>query len=317
MMPKFNILLTTYPEAYLHRGGGEEEISLISKTLDGLGVRNSIYGYQASNIEEYTHVIHFSMIPSGFNLPQTIRKISNAKLVLWPQFWNLSETLHTDSKFIDSFDLIIHKSTIEKNLFDSKFHHPSSINSTVISSFCDDIFFKNHDNLRGSFKEIFGINEYYLWVGLIDPTKDQLSFIKQIKNLKSNFVFIGNYRDQEYFNQCKTEGQNNCIFLGELPATSDLLIAAYLDCKKYIELCPDPAGISSVEASALKCDLVLSSNGWSEEVYKNTVTTVNLPSSKNEVLRAINSSSKSLSNNCCEPASKAIQRCLDELLKLG
>ena len=280
-----NILLTTYPEAFLSKAAGEHEIEQLSTSLTELGVDNSIYCHLSKNIRNFTHIIHFSTHESGLPLLYSIRNKHKCKILLWPLYWPSKGKLKPSSEFLNLFDGYILKSKSEENfLFDGIEPLAPLIQLPL---YIDSAFLDLNPIDKGIFKSVYNLSLFNLWVGQLSPQKNQLEFIRMIKDVNQQFVFIGDASDNNYLIQCKSEGSNNCIFVNQLPACSELLISAYQDCTRYIELSSEPAGASALEASQFSCQMLLSDDGWSREFLSNRAHIIN-PHNKQNIIMFLN-----------------------------
>ena len=87
------ILLTTYPHAFLHHGGGEREIHLLQEALNLSGMQVDIYGPNSRPIRNYQIVIHFSMINGSEHILNEAEHNFDQKLILWPNLWLVEKNI--------------------------------------------------------------------------------------------------------------------------------------------------------------------------------------------------------------------------------
>jgi len=280
-----NILLTTYPEAYLNKAAGEYELEQLSTSLTELGVDNSIYSHLSHNIHKFTHVIHFSSHESGSPLLHSIRKQHKCKIFLWPLYWPSKGKPKPSFDFLTLFDGYILKSKSEEQFLFDGIEPLAPI--IQLPLYIDSAFIDPTPISQGIFKSVYNLSQFNLWVGQLSPEKSQLEFIRLIRNVNQKFVFIGDVSDYSYLIQCKSEGSNNCIFVNQLPASSELLISAYQDCSRYIELSAEPAGTSALEAAQFSCQMLLSDNRWSRELLSNRAHIIN-PSDEKGINKFLN-----------------------------
>lgn len=262
-----NILLSTYPEAFVNPGGGEIELINLSSQLTSLPILNQIYSYSTHGVKSFTHFVHFSVVPSGLNLAKTIFESSSpgSKKYLWPLFWPSDNYKH-DFEYLEMFDGVIFKSKSEYELF--KKSARKNFKELIINDFVDRNFLRDNQHLTGIFSDIYGFNnrKFNLWIGVIERSKKQLDFINKVKNLNEIFVFIGGSNDLDYLNQCREMGKNNCIFLDFIDNSSDLLISALLDCNEYFEFPQELGGTSVIEALSQGCIVNIFDSQWASEL---------------------------------------------------
>lgn len=274
-----NILLTTYPEAFVSPGGGEVEFLNLSAHLTSIPILNQIYSHTTYGVKSYTHFIHFSTLPSGIDLVRKIYQKSSAgsKKYLWPLFWPSGEPSSYHFDFLDMFDGVIFKSNVEYELFKETAN--KAFKPIFINDFVDMNYLNSNNQYAGIFSEIFNLEykSFYLWVGVIDRNKKQLDFIKKIKNTCEKYIFVGGSTDSEYLDECKHFGKENCIFIDYMDRNSDLLISAYKDCKSYVEFTDCIPGTSLIEALSQGCEVNAYHSEWIDELSKrlNLIESIN------------------------------------------
>ena len=260
------VLITTYHEAFLHRGGGEFEIAMISNALKKHGLVADIYGPYSRDISRYDVILHFSVERGGLSLLRHI-KAAGKPIVLSPNLFLTEKNSSIStlvSDFIDIADRIIFKSVSEKNDFNSFFEMPSN-KVRVVPQFVDNGITRLAP--KGLFSSLYGVENYAIGVGIIEPGKNQLMAIKAASQLGVPLVLVGIYRDYDYYQACKKEAPSNTTFITSLPYHSDVMRSALQDSSLYIEVTPEPAGFSAIEAGLSGCNLVLADSEWSHEHF--------------------------------------------------
>lgn len=269
-----SILITTYHEAFLHRGGGEFEIALISNALKKHGVIADIYGPYSQDINRYDVILHFSVERGGLDLLRQIKR-HNKPIVLSPNIFlqqSSSQLSEIVSEFLELSDLVTFKSISEKNDFNKYFDlHEERVR--LVPQFVDsDIVMPAP---KGLFSSLYGVENYAIGVGIIEPGKNQLMAIRAAKKAGIPLVLVGNYRDAEYYRKCVDEAPDNTHFITSLPYHSEIIRSALQDSSVYIEVTPEPAGFSAIEAGLSGCNLVLADSEWSTEHFGKLATYVN------------------------------------------
>lgn len=283
------VLITTYHEAFLHRGGGEFEISMISNALKKRGLIADIYGPYSQDIVNYDVILNFSVEMGGLNLLRLV-KDAGKPIVLSPNLFLKEDNPQISSvvsEYIDISDTIIFKSVSEKSDF-SQFFDMSSSTVRVVPQFVDSGIIRTAP--EGLFSDLYDVKGYAIGIGIIEPGKNQLMAIRATRELGIPLVLVGNYRDQDYYNKCKKEGAGNTIFIESLPYHSDIMRSALQDSLLYIEVTPEPAGFSAIEAGLSGCSLVLADSEWSVEHfgdYANYVEPESIESIKNGITVAV------------------------------
>lgn len=279
------ILLTTYPEAFLFRAGGEFEMITITDILKKNGFIADMYGAYSRNLEYYDLIIHFSLNPNGLSLIREMKRYGK-RIILWPNLWivdpqNANPTIFQE--FVDLADKIIFKSQTELNHLnsicnipnDKVFHSPSIV---------DECFEKKVD--VPLFSELYGITNYGIWFGVIDSSKNQLNAIKALRDLDCSMVFVGAHRDTEYYEECLREASEKMFFIESLPYRSDIALSALQHARFYLETPFEPSGISALSAGIAGCQMVLSDDEWNHEHFDNSIVFVN-PHSQDSIRQGV------------------------------
>ncbi|MGE4317504.1 MAG: mannosyltransferase [Deferribacterales bacterium] len=263
------ILLTTYHEAFLYKGGGEFEIHQIATNLKKVGYVADIYSPYSLNLDNYDIVMHFSIHGGGLRLLEYI-KSKKKPIILFPNFFKNSELdqqqIADCHRFTDIADMVIFKSHYLKNHFLSSFGIDDNPDKFVITNYSvnDEIINPAPADI---FKSIFKLDKYALSLGIAEPLKNQMSSVVACKELGLHLVNVGKFRDKEYFQQCMDMCDKNCTFIDSLPYHSDIMRSALQQCAVYIEVSLEPPGISAIEAGLSGCRLVLSDSEWTDEIF--------------------------------------------------
>ena len=273
-MKNNRVLITTYQTAFLHAGGGEVELKSFVTFLQKVGVKADFYGNSSLDIDAYNIVLHFSMAAESYTFVKEL-KLMGKTIILWPNLWWVvppkKETVERADDFLQLADIIIFKSESElKNI--SKFSTFKKEKSKIIPWLINLNYL--NDAPSGLFRNIYNLDKYILSVGMIESGKNQLDLIKNLKEIDIPCVFIGNYREPEYFSECIQEGSENTFFIPFMEPASDILRSAYKDCSVYIEVSKEPAGMSALEASLFEKPMILGRNEWSIEHFKNNVALI-------------------------------------------
>jgi len=282
-LPK--ILITTYHEAFLSRGGGEFEISMTANNLKKIGFIADIYGPYSQNIENYDVVYHYSVHPGGLELLRKIHQ-NGLPIVLSPNVY-IYDNYHLIKDSVEEYialaDIIIFKSESEKKNFCSLF----DVNKDKIRIIAQPI---DESILRTApadlFSEIYDIKNYAITFGIIDPNKNQLKIIEAVTELNIPLVLIGKYRDKNYYDECVAMSPSNSLFIDSLYYHSDIMRSALQDAMFFIEASHEPAGVSAIEAGLSGCNLILSDLDWSHEHFGESARYVN-PDSKESIQSGI------------------------------
>jgi glycosyltransferase involved in cell wall biosynthesis len=260
------VLFTTYPEAFLHKGGGEYELLEAAFNLRQTGLIADLYSPFSRDVEEYGVIVHFSLVATGLPFLEHVRAMGKS-VVLWPNFWSCGtpspEQRELAGRFFALSDVIVFKSRTEHEMLRPLI--PERCRVLRVPAGVDPVF--RSPTPRRLFRDSYGIEDYLLWVGIMEPGKKQLSAIRALRSLDMPLVFIGNYRDPRYYAQCREAAPGHFLFLPALPHKSDMLRAAMRECRLYIELSDEPAGKSVLEAVISGAVPLLAESDWAREHF--------------------------------------------------
>lgn len=106
--------------------------------------------------------------------------------------------------------------------------------------------------------------------GRIEGRKNQLNLIKALNNTRYKLVIIGSVSTNQikYFEACKKAAGSNISFVGSLP--QEELLDYYQRAKVHV--LPswfETTGLSSLEAAAMGCNVVITEKGDAHEYFEN------------------------------------------------
>lgn len=274
-MNSSRVLITTYPTAFLHRGGGELELVDLLANLRQLGVRADIYGATSQPLTKYDVVLHYSVMPTGLDFVRAVKAVGK-KLVLMPSVWWIKEPGLDDKNSVAEFfklaDAVVFKSRSEhENVTRHVQLDPGKV------TFCrwgvDSCF---EERISGDlFKNTYKIDNYMLCLGIIEENKNQLSAIHALRDSEIPLVFIGDYRNRAYYEACVKASPSRFKFLPYVQPKSEILRSALQGCKAFIEVSLEPPGFSAFEAALANIPMVLSAGPWTQEHFGDLVHQVN------------------------------------------
>lgn len=270
-MSDSRVLITTYPTAFLNRGGGEIELLDLLGNLRRLGVRADIYGSNSLPLAKYDVVLHYSIVPAGMEFVKEAKN-DGKKLVLMPSVWWSEEPSDAEkqsaAEFFKMADVIVFKS---KSEFENIIKHvPFDENKLTYCRWGVDSCFEEPVD-KDLFKKTYKLDKYLLWVGLIEERKNQLTAIHALKEFNIPLVFIGDYRNRSYYESCVKTAPAHFKFLPHIQAKSEMLRSAIQGSATYIEIPLEPAGFSAFEAALSKVPMVLSKGAWVDEHFGDSV----------------------------------------------
>lgn len=144
------------------------------------------------------------------------------------------------------------------------------------------------------FAEKYGIKDYILCVGRLEARKNQLMLAYALKDAGLPLVFIGDEgENREYVELLRQHAPQNTIFTGRMEGNSQLLASAYAGARVYCQPSwTEGASLSTLEAAASGCRMVLSNRSSEEEYFSNYASycdPFSLESLKSSVLKAFES----------------------------
>ncbi|MFC4708929.1 glycosyltransferase [Paraburkholderia caffeinitolerans] len=248
------------------RGGGEYEIYSIADSLKQRGMIVDIYGPYSRSLEDYDVVLHFSVHGGGLELLREV-KAGGKPIALWPNLWvrNPAEVPPSlVNAHVELADAVIFKSASEEQHFRKRFSLPNE-KARRVALGADAVYLRSAPH--GLFKSLYGIENYALWFGVIEPNKNQLAACRVLREKGIPCVFVGRSREDAYFKACREAAGENVLFLKGLPQKSEIVRAALQEALFYIEVSHEPPGLSAIEAGLSGCRLLLSDSDWSREHF--------------------------------------------------
>ena len=130
----------------------------------------------------------------------------------------------------------------------------------------------------------------------IEGIKNQLNLIKALNNTPFTLLLIGSYAPNQlaYYNQCRAIAANNIRFINHIPQQE--LLSYYQMAKVHI--LPswfETTGLSSIEAAAMGCNIVITDKGDTREYFENDAFYCN-PANPQSILAAVEAASEATFN---------------------
>jgi len=303
------ILFATCQYSFQVYGGVETQILGLRDELQKRGVSVKLFDMFNDSVEDY-NIVHIWR-PLGNPLDACIlanmAKKAGAKVVVSPIYWNPWRPVITVERHMVHF----HPGSLIKNLVSSfvqksgidlgfasiyKFHAdvlrnadlllPNSWSEAhlLINSFKVNpervipvpigVEEKFADVKPDKFVSKYGIQDFMLFVGRIEPRKNVLHLIKAFTKAKldTQLVIIGHSHDEKYYKNCleAAKGNKNIIFCGFLPHDSELLEAAYAAAKALVlPSWYETPGIVALEAGLAGANVAITKIGGTTEYFKN------------------------------------------------
>jgi glycosyltransferase involved in cell wall biosynthesis len=158
--------------------------------------------------------------------------------------------------------------------------YPSKVKYSVVPNGIDPKLFQ-YDN------SIVKDDNLVLCVARIEGIKNQLNLIKALNNTRFQLMLIGAHspNQQAYYNECKNIAAANIQFIDHLPQQE--LVAYYQ--KARVHVLPswfETTGLSSLEAAAMGCNLMITDKGDTREYFEDQVTYCD-PANPESILAAV------------------------------
>jgi len=317
----FNILFVTHQLGFNMYGGSETQIL---KTLEYINnapntqYRVKLFNMWEDNLEKYDiiHIFNPRHFPiEAYHLCRYAKNIG-INIVVSPVFYSHSmkkgkflqswveDTFIKSRKFCSEIKIISNLDPLKKMNSVLKFsdillpntqeelnlltkHFSISNKKSYIVPNGVDIEFKQGNSVF--FKENYGVDDFILFVGRIEPRKNVLRLIKSFvkSGLDTKLVLIGSKVDFNYYELCKKYSTDKVIFLSPLPHDSSLLKSAY-KAAKVVVLPSDyeTPGLVALEGALAGANIVITKIGGTTEYFGEYARYVD-PSSESDICQAL------------------------------
>lgn len=268
------VLLTTFPGAFMHDGGGEREIHLLNEAINRSGVISDIYGPTSRSVHAYQSAIHFSMA-GGSEYLIAAAADNGLKIILWPNLWFVEpptdESINHLAHLLTYFHAVVFRSQAEESHF-RQYLDLSGKDVIHVSPLISPKFFQK--DVTDVFRESYGLTSYAIWPGIIEPQKNQLAAIRAFNDLDIALIISGGVRDQAYYAECRRQAGSNIRFIPAMPFGSEQHLSALAYSQLVVELPLDFPGTSAIEAAAMGAALLLPKSAWADEMLGKYCTQV-------------------------------------------
>lgn len=273
------VLFLTYPRIGLNRGGLQIQIEETAKGLAQKGVEVIFYDPWRNQIPDVDLCHVFSLdgaIVQHLERAVLLKKpvvispvfsafahgalLTSLKLRLSALIPGMYSDLKRAKRMMELASRAIALNPEEESLLHMVF--PSSRQKVdIVPNGIDLRFAKGNPHI---FRDRYGLDNFVLTVGSIEPNKNQLSLIRAMKRNNLQLVIIGkvNEKYKSYWELCRQEADHgNVLFLGELLHDDPLLASAYAAAKLFVlpsvsEVMP----LSLYEAALSGCNVIASSS---------------------------------------------------------
>jgi glycosyltransferase involved in cell wall biosynthesis len=262
---------TTYPVAFQRSGGLEVQIRESADALRGLGADVHIVELYSEKLDEFDIIHHFSLKHGSDRIVQYAHTLG-IPVVATPlvdpatspislDAINLGRRIlhklagHTFRSYWDELEASlsvcdhVFPLTGRERAVLERFYPPTKTKCTVIGNGVADRFFQAD---ASRFRALYPLTRpMVLSPSSIERRKNQLQLIAATRRLGAAIVMAGPILDEGYWEACQAAAGDSLIYLGELPADSELLCSAFAaaDCVALVSHI-EPFGLVPFEALA-------------------------------------------------------------------
>jgi len=302
----------THPTAFNLFGGAELQIlktkGHIKKTSNDFHIK--FFDIFQDKLEDFSIFHNFQMSPDCLSICK-LAKTRGVKVALSPIFWTQAnkekitlknqlaklrnayqglteygfltfQTLKPYKDFLDLANIILPNSEMEASFISSAFRIERK-KFHVVPNGVEKSFSCAKPDL---FVQEYGLKDFILYVGRIEPKKNVINLLHACKNLGAPVVIIGQ-KNLLHADYCELfekmiASNRNFKYLGFLPFDSEILASAYAAAKVFVM--PswfETPSLSALEAGLAGCNIVITIGGSTSEYFKGLVRYVDPRSTKN------------------------------------
>jgi len=290
------IAFFVYPSAFQNKGGGEVVLEKTEEYLLKKGVKVRRFDTWNDKIEDFDILHVFGSVKDCLGLMR-VAKSRKVKVALESIFWSDFRRAFFEEGTVITKAAMVARHAMKtvlpffpsdrRRMFETAdIIFPNSINEGrqiarlfaipvdkmfVVPNGVDPKFARPKKDL---FTGKFGMKDFVLSVGRIEPRKNQLTLIKAMKGVRRDLVLIGETVSgyEWYYEKCRSEAGSNVHFLGEVAHGSDLHMSAYADCGVFV--LPgwfETPGLAALEAALAGAKVVVTSGGSTGEYFGDKV----------------------------------------------
>ncbi len=288
-----------YPTAFQNPGGGEVQLLKTKEYLEKAGQPVTLFDPWTHKLRDFDILHTFGSVKDALPMMETAKR-AGVKNVLsticwynWRSAWEtpgpwvarvaalgrhagkvlLPGIPSARKRMMEISDILMPNSTSEADQL-TRFFGVSRDKVRVIPNAVDPSFADAKPDL---FIQKYGLRDFVLCVGRIEPRKNQLGMIRAMNGTGLTFVLIGDpvstYPD--YYQACRTAARPNIHFLGGLPHGSELLKSAYAACNTFLLASwLETPGLAALEAGLAGAKVVITKDGATREYFQELATCV-------------------------------------------
>jgi glycosyltransferase involved in cell wall biosynthesis len=296
---KIRAAFFAYPTAFQSPGGGEVQLLKTKEFLEKAGVEVKLFDPWTDKLATFDLLHIFGSVKDGLDMIRTAKAIG-VKTVLSTICWyswqsasgiyaslpdrSLSIARHIAKAFypympslrksmMEYSDLLYPNSESEARQLERYFCMPRK-KIFVVPNGTDERFVHASP---AEFIDRYGLENFILCVGRIEPRKNQLNMIRAMKGTKIPMVFIGDYVHcyRDYYIECRKEADSNVYFLNSMGHESSLLASAYAACNTFLLASwLETPGLAALEAGLAGAKVVITDQGATQEYFSDYATYV-------------------------------------------
>jgi glycosyltransferase involved in cell wall biosynthesis len=292
-MPKNpRVAFYVYPTAFQNPGGGEIQLLKTKEYLEREGFEIKLLDPWKDRLKDYDILHTFGSVKDALPMMEAAHSagIKNVLSTIcwysWKSAWGtypdlkmraLSVGRHAAKAFLPFIpsrrkrmmaisDLLMPNSESEAVQLTHFFDAPRN-KIVVIPNAVDQIFAEAKPDV---FEKKYGLRDFVLCVGRIEPRKNQLNVIRALKGIPQPVVFIGDFVShyRAYYDACRKEAGANFHFLGNIPHESELLRSSYAACNTFLlATWLETPGLAALEAGLAGAKVVVTGEGATREYF--------------------------------------------------
>ncbi len=300
-----------YPSAFQNKGGGEILLEKTEKYVKREGVAVKRFNIWDDRIEDFDILHIFGSVKECLGLMQ-VASARGVKVVLESIFWSdFRRALFEEGEASKKAEMVFrHAAKLVFPFFPSPRREmfrtadiicPNSQNEAlqisklfkmpmnkmfVVPNGVDSRFGRSKPDL---FHGKYGLKNFVLSVGRIEPRKNQLNLIRAMKGIDRDLVIIGKEVSgyEWYHEKCLKEADSKVHFLGSISHESYLLVSAYAACDVFV--LPgwfETPGLAALEAALAGAKVVATDGGSTREYFEDKVLYIK-PNDPRDIRRMI------------------------------
>ncbi|MFA5008032.1 MAG: glycosyltransferase [Candidatus Omnitrophota bacterium] len=299
------IAFFAYPHSFQVPGGGEILLLKTKESLEKKGISVKLFNQWEDKLKNFDILHVFGSVKDCLGLMEAAKPLG-VKVVLSPIFWStLNRAFHeygginkklnmsvrhlvkaifpimpsSRRRMLQIADSILPNSKAEVNQLIKLFAADKN-KMHVCYLAADERFSKA---LPDEFTSKFGINDFILSVGRIEPRKNQLNLIKALKGCEKKLVIIGNIvlGYEKYYEACRNLGGSDVLFINNVNHESSILASAYAACRVFVlQGWFETPGLVALEAGLAGANLAVTNAGSTKEYFAKYAEYFNPASSK-------------------------------------